>query len=230
MASRRPEERKVVVSLPLEVAEWLEREAGRKFTSTGHHLRAWVIDAYLEAQDPQAAETTSARGAVRGARATRSGFKGVHAYGKRWATVAHQGGRSQRLGVYDTAEEAARAYDQYLIARAGDPNAAVNFPTPLDQLRDTSAPFVERFAATGQMNDIEWRQWQDATKGQVVPDPSPMPTVPPSAATIDAKTPLVDRPARSLFKRDVPTPTPPTPMIRPDPVPAEPDEGPESVH
>lgn len=154
-------------------------------------------------------------------RDTRSGFKGVYPYGKRWAAVSHEGGRKQRLGVYDTPEDAARAYDQHLIARSGDPHAAVNFPHGLDELRDASAPFVERFAS-GQVNDIEWKAWQDATKGHAVPErDGPMPVLPPSAAKVTPSMPLIDRPAKSLYKRDMP---PPTPLVRPDPVPAEPDE------
>lgn len=223
MAQRRPDERKVVVSLPIEVLEWIEREAGRKFTSTGVYLRTWIIDAYLEAHDPQAAESTLSGSGSRGARATRSGFKGVHAYGKRWACVVQQNGRSQRLGVYDTAEEAARAYDQYLITRSSDPRAAVNFPHDLDQTRATNAPFVERFAA-GQIDDIEWKKWRDSTEGHAVPSTEPLPVLPPSAAKVDASVPLIDRPAKSLYRRDMP---PPTPISRPDPIPAEPDEDPD---
>jgi len=131
---------------------------------------------------------------------TRSGYKGVYTYGKRWAAVVHEGGKQRRLGVYDTPEEAARAYDDALTARAGDPLAAVNFPTAQDQLREVSAPFVEKFA-TGQLTDIEWGTWQRETKDLTVPHTGPLPILPPSAGKPDPRAPLVDRPVKTLFRR-----------------------------
>lgn len=219
MASRRADDRKVVLSLPIEVIEWIDREAARKFTSTAQHLRAVIVDLFLEAHELQDAETTSTRSGARHSHATRSGFKGVYPYGKRWATVIHEGGRRQRLGVYDTPEEAARAYDQYLISRSSDPRAAVNFPHELDALRDASAPFVEKLAA-GQVNDIEWQQWQQTTRDRAAPSAEPLSVLPASATKVDATTPLIDRPAKSLTRRE----TLATPLVRPDPVPAEPDD------
>jgi hypothetical protein len=47
-----------------------------------------------------------------------------------------------------------------------------------------------------------------------------------SGPPIDATTPLIDRPAKSLYRRDAA----PVPMIqRPDPVPAEPDDDDETI-
>jgi hypothetical protein len=111
------------------------------------------------------------------------------------------------LGVWDTPEEAARAYDTHLVASmGGDPNAAVNFPTPLDALRDSSAPFVERFAA-GPLNDIEWGMWQRETgHNNAVPVPGPLSVLPPTTTVtkVDAHTPLINRPATTLYRRSDP--------------------------
>lgn len=222
MTQRLPKERKITISLPFEVCEWIDRRAARQFTSTAQALRSLVVDAYWAGDTPQPTESSSTSAGSRALPATRSGFKGVHTYGKRWAAVAYVSGKRQRLGIYDTPEEAAKAYDQHLIARSGDPRAAVNFPHDLDQLSAASAPFVERLATAGQLNDIDWQTYQEATRNHVGPATGPMPVMPPSAAKVDASTPLIDRPAKSLLRRDPPAPTP----IRPDPVPAEPDEGP----
>ena len=143
-------------------------------------------------------------------KSTRSGYKGVYAYGKRWAAVIHDGGKQRRLGVWDTPEEAARAYDIALIARAGgDKFAAVNFPTENDQLRDAAAPFIEKFASGG-LNDMDWGAWQRATKDLVVPDVGPLPVLPPSAGKPDPRAPLIDRPPTTLYRRPE-TPAPPEP-------------------
>jgi hypothetical protein len=139
--------------------------------------------------------------------AARSGYKGVYAYGKRWAAVVFNNGVRQRLGVWSTPEEAARAYDAHLVtSMGGDPNAAVNFPTDLDQLRSASTPFVERFATGVPLNDIEWGAWQRGTKGYAVPESEPLAVLPPttSVAKVDAHTPLVDRPATTLYRRSDP--------------------------
>jgi hypothetical protein len=60
---------------------------------------------------------------------TKSGFKGVYSYGKRWAAVIRIDNKQQRIGVYNSPAEAAQAYDTAMVANmCGDPNAAVNFP------------------------------------------------------------------------------------------------------
>jgi len=91
--------------------------------------------------------------------AVKSGYKGVHAYGKLWAAVLYTDGGRHRLGTFRTAEEAARAYDAALVARAGgDPNAAVNFPTATDEALAEATPFIEKLA-TGSLDDKEWVRW-----------------------------------------------------------------------
>lgn len=170
---------------------------------------------YIKDQTVQAA----ARSVGTGQFGTKSGFKGVYAYGKRWAAVVFDNGKRRRLGVCDTPEEAARLYDQYLTAQAGDPRAAVNFPGDLDALRDASTPFVEKLAA-GQVNDIEWKAWQEATKNHPVPPTGPMPVIPTSTSKLPDTMPLIDRPARSLVRKPPPAPTP---FVSP-PAPADDDD------
>lgn len=153
-----------------------------------------------------------------GPRTSRSGYKGVYSYGRRWEAVIYVNGRRQRLGVYDTAELAARAYDDHLVAQAGDPSAAVNFPTAAEGDAQASAPFIEQFASGRKLNDLEWKQWQQQQATGAAVD-APL-TVAPSGPPIDPGTPLIDRPAKSLYRRE-PTPTP---VPRPDPDPDD-DEG-----
>jgi hypothetical protein len=178
---------------------------------------AELTGSFTEKRSPSVETTTPSKAPV----VTQSGFKGVYAYGKRWAAVLHENGKSRRLGAWDTPDEAARAYDDALIARAGgDPNAAVNFPTDLDRLRDAASPFVERFAS-GPLTDIEWEGWRRETKGLAVPDVGPLSVLPPQSTKIDARTPLVDRPTTTLYRRsgDPKPPLPRTPSYGPDFVP-----------
>jgi hypothetical protein len=137
------------------------------------------------------------------------------------------GKQRRRLGVYDDAETAARAYDDFLIAQTGDPNAGVNFPTPADGTRATHAPFVERFASGGKLTDIEWGQWKEASKSQpaVSLDDAPL-SVAPDGPRIDASTPLIERSVKTLYRRDSVPAIPIAPPSIEDPIPAEPDEGP----
>jgi hypothetical protein len=58
-----------------------------------------------------------------------SGYKGVSppANGKRWTATIHAGDRRVHLGSFDTAEDAARAYDKAAREMHGD-FARLNFP------------------------------------------------------------------------------------------------------
>lgn len=196
-----------MISLPDDILAEYSDDAAHLYTGLAEYLRQYLI---AGKRGPQTVTTTPT--VTHGPRASRSGYKGVYAYGKRWEAVTYVGGKRTRLGVYDTAEAAARAYDGYLIGQAnGDPNAAVNFPGPADATAAASAPFIEQFASGRKLTDIEWKQWQQqAATGAALDAPL---SVKPDGPPIDASTPLIDRPAKSLYRRE-PTPTP-TP--RPDP-------------
>jgi len=196
-----------VISLPDDILAEYGDDASHLYTGVAEYLRQYLIASKRGPQTVAAGPTVT-----QGPRASRSGYKGVYAYGKRWEAVAYVGGRRQRLGVYDTAEAAARAYDAYLIAQTGDPNAAVNFPGPGDTAAQTNAPFIEQFASGRQLNDIEWKQWQQQQPAATVLD-APL-SVRPEGPSIDASTPLIDRPSKTLYRRE----STPTPMrLDPDP-------------
>lgn len=199
-----------MISLPDDILAEYGDEATQLYTSTREFIRQLLIDRKRAPQ--QVVNVHTGTPGAAGPRTSRSGYKGVYAYGKRWEAVVYVNRRRQRLGVYDTAEAAARAYDDHLVAQAGDPNAAVNFPGPADDAAQAQAPFVEQFASGRRLTDIEWKQWQQQQPAGSATD-APL-TVRPdgSGPPIDATTPLIDRPAKSLYRRDS------TPMIpRPDP-------------
>jgi len=224
VAKRPWKESKLVISLPDEIIAEYADDATQLYTSTVAFIRQYLIDGKRRPQAAAAAPTITL-----GPRTSRSGFKGVYAYGKRWEAVVYVGKQRRRLGVYDDAETAARAYDDHLVAQASDPNAAVNFPTPGDAARATSAPFVERFASGGKLTDIEWGQWKEASKGQYLTPlaDTPLPVMS-DGPRIDSSTPLIERPVKTLYRRDSSVSIAPSiaPPAHEDPQPAEPDEGP----
>ena len=60
-------------------------------------------------------------------RNNRSGFKGVRQFKGRWSAQIRTDGKSRHLGYYDTAEEAAGAYDRAAAEHFGE-FAWLNFP------------------------------------------------------------------------------------------------------
>ncbi len=212
VAKRPWKESKLVITLPDDVIAAISDEATLLYKSTPQFLRDLLIERVRAPQLAPAAPTMTY-----GPRTSRSGFKGVYAYGKRWEAVAHVNGRRSRLGTYDTAEAAAHAYDDYLVAQAGDPSAAVNFPSATEVTAQGGAPFVEQFASGRRLTDIEWKQWQQQQPVGAAID-APLTVRDGSGPPIDATTPLIDRPSKTLYRRDS-TPT----ISRPDPEPDDDD-------
>lgn len=217
--SKRPwKDSKLVIKLPEDIlAEYVD-DATQLYTSKQDLIRQVLIE--LKRPRPGGVLATVASPSATSAastppveRPTRSGYKGVYAYGKRWEAVTYVNRKRTRLGVYDTPEAAAHAYDAHLIGQAGgDQNAAVNFPGPADEAAATNAPFIEQFASGRQLSDIEWKQWQQQAPNSSAPD-APLSVRPTgSGPPIDASTPLIERPAKSLYRREPEVPTP-----RPDP-------------
>jgi len=71
--------------------------------------------------------------AVNTVKTTQSGYRGVYAYGKKWLARVQEDGKTVRIGIYDTAEEAAQAWDDHQrpILGAG---GAYNFPVDGEEL------------------------------------------------------------------------------------------------
>jgi hypothetical protein len=183
-------ELKITITLPQKLKVELEKEARDLYMTLPEYVRHCLI------VSRRSSLPTSSSSKPRSPRATRSGYKGVYAYGKRWAAVVYVDQRPQRLGVFDTPEDAARAYDRFMIARTGDQNAAVNFPGP----RDPSDHYIAKLAK-GQLTDIEWQQWQRST----MKDPSEYIdmslTVSPDGQ-VDPSEPLVNRTAKTIYRRE----------------------------
>jgi hypothetical protein len=197
-------ELKITITLPQKLKAELEKEAQDLYMTLPEYVRYCLI---VSRRSPSLTSSSSKprkprkpskprKPALRGPHATLSGYKGVHAYGKRWAAVVYVDQRPQRLGVFDTPEDAARAYDRFMIARTGDQNAAVNFPGP----PDPSDHYIAKLAK-GQLTDIEWQQWQRST----MKDPSEYIdmslTVSPDGQ-VDPSEPLVNRTAKTIYRRE----------------------------
>lgn len=235
MPKRPWKEGKVVVYLPIDVLEALNLEAAQLYKSVGVYLRDFHIERLQRGDVTQPVDhpsASTATAAVAGPRSSRSGFKGVYVYGRRWEAVAYVNRRRRRLSVHDTAEDAARAYDAHLIEQAGDPRAAVNFsPANAPAAAEPGTAFVEQFASQGKLSDVEWQRWQQSSGGAAAVAAGPIPVRPDGVPMIDSSTPLVDRPGKPLHRRDSSLSLPvPTPITDPDADPNRPDEDPEHVH
>lgn len=60
-----------------------------------------------------------------------SGYRGIKQVGKRWAARLHALGKSDHIGMFDSPEEAARAYDRAAKVVYGE-RAILNFPEEED--------------------------------------------------------------------------------------------------
>lgn len=87
-----------------------------------------------------------------------SGYRGVYAYGKRWAAYLSIDGKRVSVGVFDTAEQAARAYDVALTSRGGNPTE-LNFP----QIPDPTRVFIDRLARGEQLSREDFIEFERAS-------------------------------------------------------------------
>lgn len=192
---------KVALSLPKPVMTWLQERADEKYLTANDYLRGLIIDLYVGASGVHGrssgspgddSSTTGDRHKTPKLPGTRSGYKGVYPYGRKWAAVVSWDGRQERVAVCDTPEEAARAYDQAMIARAGgDPRAAVN--AIADRGRAAALvdqPYVQKLMHGQRLTDVEMAAWKRASAA--MPEaPSALPVTSTTAASIDDGGPLV---------------------------------------
>lgn len=184
---------KITVTLPDPIVEWLQECAELHFVTTAEYIRTLVTDFFLRANPVGSTVRETAHDAKYAKpRSTTSGYKGVYPYGKRWKAVITTNGRQDRIGVFDTPEEAAQAYDEVLVQRVGVPGAAVNAVTLRDQAaREADAPFMAKLLHGDSLTPAEMAAWKRASPGS--PMSSPMAVQTPSApATIK----IVPRPLR----------------------------------
>lgn len=107
-----------------------------------------------------------------------SGYKGVRYLHGRWRAIVGADGKKHHLGYYDTAENAARVVDDFLIKTYGD-DARLNFPDERGREPMTKAAFTPRrkdptlprgigyTAVTGYtvcMKPFKKRSWKDREK------------------------------------------------------------------
>lgn len=100
---------KLTITLPEALCQQLRDESHMLGRSLESHIN-WIIAAHVT--DP-----------------AKTKFRGVYRYGKRWAAWVWDAKtkKNQRIGVFDTAEQAAAAREGYLI---GTLESAAHAPTP----------------------------------------------------------------------------------------------------
>lgn len=180
---------KITLTLPKPVLTWVQENASKRYMSPNDYLRALIVDLYVSAHGiharslgPSDAETATKSDQRNSANLpkTRSGYKGVYPYGRKWAAVISFGGKQERIAVCSTREEAARAYDQALVERAGgDPRAAINAVTEKGRTAlMVDQPFVEKLMRGETLTDVEVAAWKRATAAA---PPSPSSALPVTA-------------------------------------------------
>lgn len=204
---------RITISLPTPVMKWLQDGADKRFTPTPEHIRGLIIELYTNAQSVHAFPRRPAKQVLplmssthktaKPLHATRSGYRGVHPYGKRWAAVISREGHQERIGVYDTPEEAARAYDAFFIARAGgDQSAAVNAIAERAQAAQVvDAPFVDKLRQGQGLSDVEMAAWKRASASTPVAPSSALPMTTGAPMPFDDGGSIVTAPVRRQLRR-----------------------------
>jgi hypothetical protein len=157
---------KISVSLPKPVLTALQDEAREKFVSADEFIRRLIIDHYTLQLNVQTHSWTGIQGGSRpsmnkhkGAK-SRSGYKGVYPYGKKWAAVVSFEGQQRRVAVCDTPEDAARAYDQAMVAQVGPRGAVNEIAEKGRSAAAINAPYFARLARGERLSDVEMAAWK----------------------------------------------------------------------
>ena len=94
--------------------------------------------------------------------ATRSGYRGVYPYGKRWAAVVSVNRKQVRLGTYDSPVDAAKAYDLAVKATGGETgHRQLNFGEPT--IPDVLQPYIDRLARGEAFSRAEFAEFERAS-------------------------------------------------------------------
>lgn len=94
--------------------------------------------------------------------ATRSGYRGVYPYGKRWAAVVSVNRKQVRLGTYDSPVAAAKAYDLAVKANGGETtNRPLNFGEPTTPA--VLQPYIDRLARGEAFSRAEFAEFERAS-------------------------------------------------------------------
>lgn len=203
---------KITVSLPKPILTWLQDEARKQFVSTPEQIRMFIVEMYNQAQSnespgfgPNKHGSPPAAGSLNHLKTpTQSGFKGVYPYSnKRWQAVVNHQGRRTRVGVYDSPEEAARAYDNAMVANAGgDLHAATNAVAAKQQEAALiDAPFVTKLQRGEKLTDVEMAAWRRATNTVTAASSTLPVTSTSSTATPDEQAAPMVNPIRRQLRR-----------------------------
>jgi len=202
---------KITVSLPKPILTWLQDEARKRFVSTPEQIRTFIVDVYNQAQlnespgfSPNKHGSPPAVGSLNHLKTpTQSGFKGVYPYSnKRWQAVVNHRGRRTRVGVYDSPEEAARAYDTAMVTKYGDPHAAANAVAAKQQEAALiDAPFVAKLQRGEKLTDVEMATWRRMSNAVTTASSTLPVTSTPSTPMPDEDNAPIANPVRRQLRR-----------------------------
>ena len=230
-----------IIGLPTSVEQWLSEQSRFVGLTVIQHLHAKIVNEYLTSTAAEPAKTNLSSASEKIPPAPKSTpadmettkssdvnkYKGVYPYGKRWLASYVRLGNRYRIGTYDTAYEAAEAYDDEMerigenrVNLGRDPTAAelasidtkITIVTPAVRAQFNRPPPVT--AATLQAKMIAGAAGidSDLTPAELAYlDQGPLPDgviQPRSSNEVPGRTPLVDdpHPRRIPVRRTKPKP------------------------